>query len=496
LWIGYGGDGLGRLKDGRFSQCRMGQGLHDDFISQILTDQRGRLWLAGNRGIFSVREHELDEVAAGRVSRVQAVAYGQHEGLPRLQASHGTWPGALRDKNGSLWFAMQSGYAVVQAENLKDNPDPPAVVLERVTVNGKTVAAYGAGEAVAAPATSTSPAELGQGTARLRVLPGQRQVEFTFTAPSFKLPESLVFKYRLHGLDKGWVEAGHRRTASYPQVPAGDYRFQVLVCSSDGVWNETGAAVALTVMPNWWETAWFRVLAPLAAVGLLGGGGLLVLRRRHRRQIEHLRMQQATERERVRIAQDLHDDLGSNLTQIAYLGDTLLNRPGLPAELVGDVVKICAAARDSTRSLDETVWAVAPDKDTLESLAGYLASLAQELLANAGVACRLDFPATLPGQPVSSELRHGLFLAFKEALHNIIRHAHATEVNIRLVNDPPEWLLVIADNGCGFEPASVTSDGHGLANIRSRLTTVGGHSEMTSQPGAGTQWRLIWKHPS
>ncbi len=260
LWIGYGGDGLGRLKDGRFSHCRMDQGLHDDFISQILTDERGRLWFAGNRGIFSVRERELDEFAAGRVSRVQAVAYGQHEGLARLQASHGAWPGALRDQNGSLWFAMQSGYAVVQTENLKDNPDPPAVVLERVTINGKTVAAYAAGESVAASDASALPVALGQGVARMRLLPGQRQVEFTFTALSFKLPESLVFKYRLHGLDKDWVEAGHRRTASYPQVPAGDYRFQVLACNSDGVWNETGATVELTVMPKALHNTLFSAL--------------------------------------------------------------------------------------------------------------------------------------------------------------------------------------------------------------------------------------------
>ena len=139
----------------------MEQGLHDDFISQVLTDGRGRLWLAGNRGIFSVREHELDEVAAGRVSRVQAVAYGQHEGLARLQASHGTWPAAFRDKNGSLWFAMQSGYAVVEAQDLLANPDPPSVLLERVTVNGKTVAAYGPGESVADPAASAAPVALG-----------------------------------------------------------------------------------------------------------------------------------------------------------------------------------------------------------------------------------------------------------------------------------------------------------------------------------------------
>ena len=485
LWIGYGGDGLGRLKDGRFSQCRMEQGLHDDFISQVLTDGRGRLWLAGNRGIFSVREHELDEVAAGRVSRVQAVAYGQHEGLARLQASHGTWPAAFRDKNGSLWFAMQSGYAVVEAQNLLANPDPPSVLLERVTVNGKTVAAYGPGESVADPAASAAPVALGLGAAHLRVLPGQRQLEFTFTALSFKQPESLVFKYRLHGLDKDWVEAGHRRVASYPQVPAGDYRFQVLACSSDGVWNESGAAVEFTVMPNWWETAWFRVLAPLAAVGLLGGGVLLVLRRRHHRQIERLRMQQATERERVRIAQDLHDDLGAELSSIAMLSDLAQHDVGENQAVRSRLDEIIHHARQTVLRLEEIVWAVNPANDTLECFASYLCKFAQRYLELAGVRARFDVPDRFPDLLLSSIQRHNLFLAAKEALHNAVRHGKPSEVTLRIALCDPQVRVTVEDNGLGFTDTAALTGGHGSGNMAMRMTQISGTFERRSVPGQG-----------
>jgi ligand-binding sensor domain-containing protein/signal transduction histidine kinase len=490
LWIGYGGDGLGRLKAGRFSHCRMEQGLHDDFISQILTDGRGRLWLAGNRGIFSVRERELDEVAAGRLSRVQAVAYGQHEGLPRLQASHGAWPAALRDQNGSLWFAMQSGYAVVQPQNLQDNPAPPSVVLERVTVNGKTVAAYAAGEAVAAPDASASPVALGQGAAHLRVLPGQRQVEFTFTALSFKLPESIVFKYRLHGLDKDWVEAGHRRSASYPQVPAGDYRFQVLACNSDGVWNETGAAVALTVMPNWWETSWFRVLAPLAAVGVLGGGVLLVLRRRHRRQIERLKVQQATERERVRIAQDLHDDLGAGLTEIAMLSEVVRQHRGQPQAVDTHAQRIFRSASEMTQALDEIVWAVNPTNDSLDKLVSFTCEFARAILEPAGIRCRLDLPDQVPELDLSSQIRHQLCMALKECLNNVLKHARASEVHIRIGLLGRQLSLAVEDDGAGFDPAALpdrTGTHDGLDNLRQRLAEIHGVCEIHSAPGQGTR---------
>ena len=490
LWIGYGGDGLGCLKGGHFSHCRMEQGLHDDFISQILTDGRGRLWLAGNRGIFSVREHELDEYAAGRVSRVQAVAYGQHEGLLRLQASHGAWPAALRDKHGSLWFAMQSGYAVVQAGNLSDNPAPPSVVLERVTVNGKTVAAYAAGESVAAPAAGASPVALGQDAARLRLLPGQRQLEFTFTALSFKLPESLVFKYRLHGLDKDWVEADHRRTASYPQVPAGDYRFQVRACSSDGVWNESGAAVDLTVMPNWWETTWFCVFAPLAAVGLLGAGVWLVSRRRHQRQIERLKVQQATERERVRIAQDLHDDLGAGLTEIAMLSEVVRQHRGQPQAVDTHAQRIFRSASEMTQALDEIVWAVNPTNDSLDKLVSFTCEFAQAILGPAGIRCRLDLPDQVPELELSSQIRHQLCMSLKECLNNVLKHARATEVRIRIGLSGRKLSLTVEDDGAGFDPAALpdragTHDG--LDNLRQRLAEIHGVCEIVSAPGQGTR---------
>jgi signal transduction histidine kinase len=324
----------------------------------------------------------------------------------------------------------------------------------------------------------------------LRLLPDQRQLEFTFTALSFKLPESLVFKYRLHGLDKEWVEAGRRRVASYPQVPAGDYRFQVLACSSDGVWNETGATVALTVMPNWWETTWFRVLAPLAVVGLLGGGVLLVLRRRHRRQIERLKVQQATERERVRIAQDLHDDLGAGLTEIAMLSEVVRQHCGQPQAVDTHAQRIFRSASEMTQALDEIVWAVNPTNDSLDKLVSFTCEFARAILEPAGIRCRLDLPVQVPELDLSSQIRHQLCMALKECLHNVLKHARATEVRIRIALSGRLLSVTVEDDGKGFDPAALpdragTHDG--LANLRQRLAEIHGLCEIVSAPGQGTR---------
>ena len=484
LWIGYAGAGVGRLNAGRFSRCRTDQGLYDDYISQILPDERGRLWFAGNRGIFSVRQKELDELAAGRAARVRSVAYGLNDGLPRLQASHDFWPSALHTKYNHLLFAMESGLAdVYAAELFEKNLEPPSVVIERVTVNGRLVAAYWAGESRPA-AQVPAPIELCGGAAHVRLAPSQRQVEFVFTALNFVKPENIGFKYWLHGLDKDWIEADTRRSASYPRIPPGDYRFQVIACNSDGVWNETGAALTLTVAPYWWEMTRFRVAGLLAAMGLLGGGVLWWVRRRYRHKIERLEMRQATDRERARIAQDLHDDLGAGLTEIGLLGDLAATRaPDAPET----ARQISRQARALVGALDEIVWAVNPRHDNSSALAAYFCRFAQDFLRPAGLACRLDVAEPLPAGAFTSTTRHQLFLAFKEALHNIVQHARASEVHLRIAAGQGQLVISLADNGRGFTGAAPAGSPDGLQGMRDRLTRLGGQCDIQSLAGGGVR---------
>jgi len=484
LWIGYGGEGLGRLKDGRFSHLQMDQGLHDDYLSNMVEDGHGRLWFAGNRGIFSVREDELVELAEGRAARVRSVAYRQMEGLSRLQASHGIWPGTLCGNDGRLWFAMESGLAVVHAPDYKMNPLAPPVVLEQVAANGRIVAAYGGGAPEPQPAAGPT-LDLQQDAVRLRLAPGQGQLEFVFTALSFTMPEMINFKYRLRGLDKTWVDAGTRRVAAYPQVPPGDYRFQVLACNRDGVWNETGATLALTLEAYWWERAWFRLLGPVAALGLLAGGISLGVRRRHRRQIEHLQVLQATERERARIAQDLHDDLGAGLTQIS-LNTAMVQNPAVSREVAdGLLQEIDERSRDLVIALDEIVWAVNPKNDSVPSLARYFCQFAQSCLLSGGINCRLQVAADLPDVPVGAEHRHQLFLAFKEALHNILQHSAATQAHLEIATDLHTLTVTLADDGRGFIPGPLPEGADGLGNMRTRLARLGGRCVVSSEPGYG-----------
>jgi len=291
-----------------------------------------------------------------------------------------------------------------------------------------------------------------------------------------------------------------RRNSLYAQVPPGHYRFEVTACNSDGIWNKTGAALDLTAEPFWWETAWFHVAGPLAAAGLLGGAILLGLHRRHRRQIERLELLQATERERARIAQDLHDDLGAGLTRIAWLSELTDTDKTLPDKVEIHARKIGGDARQMVRSLDEIVWAVNPRNDTLQSLAQYLTHLAHEYLGPTPVNYRLDIPSDLPAVALSSEIRHDLCLATKEALHNTLKHAAASEACIHLSVAVGVLTLVFEDNGRGFDPAALPPGraGHGLANLRQRLENLGGRFQCASAPGHGTRltFTLILPDPA
>jgi signal transduction histidine kinase len=331
----------------------------------------------------------------------------------------------------------------------------------------------------------------------LRVPPGKHQFDFHFTALSFTAPDKVRFRYKLTGFDNSWNEADTKRSAHYGPLRPGDYRFQVIACNNDGVWNEQGAAVSLTVLPYFWETWWFDSLVGMAIVGTIFGIVYFAATHRLRKKLERLRQQHAIERERERIARDIHDDLGAGLTQI-MLQSALAGRDA-QGQTQGDLMQISETSRHLVRTMDEIVWAINPENDTLDSLVTYLGKFVQEYLAATHTRCRLDLPIQVPVVVVPSEVRHNVFLAVKEILNNVIKHAQATEVSFQLKIQPAAFVFIVNDNGRGFTPgvaAATAADdiriasGNGLRNLSKRMEEIGGVCTVTSGPGKGTQVEL------
>ncbi len=280
-------------------------------------------------------------------------------------------------------------------------------------------------------------------------------------------------------------------------MPPGHYTFKVIACNNDQLWNEAGAKLSLAVLPYFWQTIWFRALAGAMLLTAASGVVWFDTRRRMHHELDRLERQRALERERTRIAKDIHDDLGASLTHITMLSLSARDELDAPAQAATKLDRIYGTARELTRSLAEIVWAVNPSHDTLDSLASYLGKFAQDFLSSADIRCRLDLPVELPQWPLTAETRHNLFLAFKESLNNVIKHADATEVQVSLQVGAADFVLSVVDDGCGFEPEPPCElanpakpraiRGNGLVNMRQRLEEIGGLCEIQSPLTKGTK---------
>ena len=490
LWIGYAGDGLGRLKNGVHSRVTTEEGLLDDYVSQVLSDGAGSIWIFGNRGLSRVSQNQLDAVLDGQSARVQSRNYGRNDGLPAVQPSRDYSPTCWRTADGRLCFTTRNGLLVVQPERVPENPNPPPVVIESVLMDDERVAVYGAHSQPKRTA-GQRPLELRGSQSKLFLPANHRKIQIQFAGLSYAAPENVEFRYRLAGFDQKWVEVGGAHSATYPQLPAGDYEFQVLACNNAGVWNESGAHLTISVPPFFWETWWFRLLVVLTTTGIVGGTMYFLARRRYRRKLRILEARRALEQERSRIAKDIHDDLGASLTQITLLSQ--MGATGLddPQGAVDSLRQIQATARDLTQAMGEVVWAVNPEHDTLDGLVNYLTGFATSFLTVAGVRCRLELPLSLPQQVASAEVRHNLFLAFKEALNNVVKHAQATEVHISLTLEPGGFRLQVTDDGRGMLRGETSGaarvGGYGLPNMQTRIAEIGGRCEIKAVPEGGTQ---------
>lgn len=487
LWFGYAGSGVGRLKNGQFLRVRADEGLYDNSISEILSDDHGWLWFGADHGIFKVRRQDFDALAEHPGNRIHSVHYGRNDGAPSLQAEAGDWPNSLCSRDGRLWMAMRNGLAAVKPGELREDSESPPVLLKRVLMDDHTVAVYGGVIPVHGAADLQQPSVL-------KIPPGYRRLEFQFAALSYRAPENVRFRYRLEGFDSAWVEpGGDQRVVTYSRLPAGHYQFELKACNGDGVWNEVGTRLAFVVTPFWWQTWWFRLTAAALFAFGVGIAVRYVSVRRLRLRVQALERQAALDRERARIARDIHDDLGASLTQMTLLTGLTLRGDSAPEQINTHLRQLSSTVRQVTDSLDEIVWAVNPRNDTLPHMVNYLGKFALGFLRTAGVRCSVDLPERPPPHPLSAEARHNLFLVAKEALNNSVRHAHATEIGLAVTLADGALKITVQDNGRGLDSATDEEGADGLRNMRERMESIGGRFDVESRPGAGT--RIVMVYP-
>ena len=293
-------------------------------------------------------------------------------------------------------------------------------------------------------------------------------------------------------LDVEWNEVftmgvGNAHEAHYEKLAPGEYQFRVAEVSALGVPTGNEASIAIKVPAPLWEVPWFWAALGAFFVAALMGISRYASWREMRQELARIERQRALEQERLRIAHDIHDDLGARLTQISLASAMAQDSPGLSSAARSEFDRISQMARDTVSALYETVWAVNPENDNLDALGNYLCQMVHQLCEQAKLSCRLRVPALPSDVQVASQLRHNVILAVKEAINNIIKHASASEVAFQVSFERDELTISIYDNGSGFDKANpIRGNGNGLANMKQRLEAIDGRCNIESSAGQGT----------
>jgi signal transduction histidine kinase len=472
LWIATRGFGLYRLSDDAFKHWEWRQdGLPSNHLFAMLEDNSGNLWLSSENGIFGLSKDALNNYQRGKSPLLTPWRLTPAQGLPLKVCTGVGQPAAAVSADGRLWFPDGVVLATFDPAIITRGMRALPPIIEETIVDGSLL----------------TPGKDGV----FRVKSGARTFGLYFSSPNTVSAEHMSFRYQLEGLENEWIYGNNLRVAQFQNLPPGKFQFSVEASGPGGAWKPTARPLLLEVVPRFYERFPVRVAARVALLAIVAGAAWAIERSRSRKRIERLKLQQAMDHERQRIAADIHDELGAGLTEIILMSDRLCRNDQLTATLESMTWEISARARVLTRSMDEVVWAINPHNDTLESFLTYLDRFGQEYLSKAGLRYRWDVPVEVPEMPLSSDVRHHLYLASKEAIHNIVKHAGASEVWIRLELMEQSFALEIEDNGKGFDLSAPLARGTGLANMRRRLEELGGQCQIESHPDRGTRVKFV-----
>ncbi len=445
----------------KFHRFTVKDGLYDDEVFGIVSDNEDRLWMACSRGIFFVSRAELLKFAAGEIARLTSTPFSPTDAQRTIACQAGVEPAVWKMQDGRIWFSTDHGVIIIDPAHMRRILPPPPVHVEEVQVNGQEVN------------LDRNP----------ELPPGRTNLYFRYTALSFASPSRITFRHQLEGFDKSWVEAGTRREAFYTNLPPGSYRFRVSAANLDGTWNEAAHVVPLTLHPYFYQTRWFFPL--IAGLAALAGGIAFRLR-----VLQVKSRLNAVLAERSRIARELHDTLIQGFSGVTMQMQALAARLRLSPdrktldEIIQDAGHCLREARRSVGGLRST-----PGKST--GLADAVGQAARQLTETRDV--RLSLRLEESPQPIPVDVEYNLLRIAQEAITNVVKHSRARTIEVSLDCTPQQLRLTVHDDGVGFavESCEHAPPGHyGLIGMRERASQINADLQLQSQPGKGTTVRL------
>jgi signal transduction histidine kinase/ligand-binding sensor domain-containing protein len=493
LWIGSYDGGLARFKDGKFTRYNTKTGLPNDGAFQILEDDNRRFWISSNRGIYSVAKDELNEFADGRRANVTAVAYGKSDGMINAECNGGRAPAGIRARDGRLWFPTQDGVAVIDPQNIKTNSQPPPVVIETIKIDNEFQVSSSRFQVEG----GNEPETWNLKPKTIEIQPNQQSFEIQYTALSFINSENMRFKYKLEGLDDDWIDAGTRRLAYFSHVPPGTYTFRVIAANSDGVWNEQGATLKIVVLPPFYRTWWFLILAVFVIAAMTY---LLFRRRVAQINLKHTaelafsrRLIDSQEQERKRFAAEMHDGLGQSLVIIKNRARLSLKQPDQKEAMINHLENISETASHAISEAKEIAFNLRPH--LLDRLG--LTKTIESMLGKAFGASGIKFEAEIEGidDVLEKDSEILLYRIVQECANNIVKHSQATKAVLKIERAGNNLTINISDNGRGFDPSAgdnnLSKRSFGLIGIAERTRLLGGKLHIESAVGKGTTVLII-----
>jgi ligand-binding sensor domain-containing protein/two-component sensor histidine kinase len=459
LWVGTNGGGLNKfdLHTEKFTRYSLKDGLPNDVIYGILPDNNKRLWMSTNKGLSC-----FDPV------KNRFKNFEEKDGLQNNEFNHGAY---LRTRDGMLIFGGVTGFNYFDPKEIIDNPVIPKIVITGLKIRNRSV------ESTDKNSCLDSAIYL---TKNITLPYSDNMLSFEFASMDFSAPQKNLYKYKLDGFDKEWINAGTIHSATYTNLDPGTYTFTVKGTNKDGVWNEEGTSIRLTILPPWYKTWWFRIL-----VILIIGGAIYA--------IYKYRLNQALKVHAIRnsIARDLHDEIGSNLSNISIFSEVAQQQKGTANETQPILKKISEYSQVSMTAMSDIVWMINARNDSFENIISRMRSLAAEIFEAKNYNLHLYFDEQLNQLSLNMEQRKNFYLIYKEAINNVAKYADCKNVWINLKREGNTIKLTVKDDGIGFN-AEKQNKGNGLFNMEKRAETLKGNLMVNSQPNEGTTVELIF----
>lgn len=460
LWIGTVAGGLNKMIITRINNKEEivithyteRDGLPNNAIYGILGDDKGNLWLSTNNGLSKF--DPVEETFRN---------YNENDGL---QSNQFYWGASFKSRDGQMFFGGVNGITAFYPEQLKDNQHIPEVYIVDMQLFNKSLTV-----SEDSPLTKSI-----LETEEIELPYDSYVITFEFVALDYTNPENNNYSYMLEGFDKDWIPSGTRRFVTYSGIGAGEYEFKVRGSNNDGVWNMEGTSLKINILPPFWATLWFISLVIIVIAGLV----VYVI-------TSYVRQLLAVERLRTKLAADLHDNIGSSLTEISILSEVISKRLKDEDESVQKSLKrISEDSRSLIDKMSDIVWLVNPKRDTLYDLILRLEDTYSELLSLTNISFTSKNLKSLEKISLSMEHRQHLYLIFKEGINNCITHAQCTEINLDAHVNGKNLVMILTDNGKGFD-VDKDYQGNGLNNMINRAEQIGGELIISSEIGKGTK---------